>query len=179
MLNKDKIILMTKLAVYEKGEGKKEIPMSKYYQNDYVGIHMLGTFITTTIALLLIAVLYVMRDAEGFLSSLTSLNLKSVLFLLGLIYMGSAVLYLLVSWLFYRHRFKKNRVKLNEYHGNLKKLTKLQEADQRKVQKIIQQPEKESGETEAEKTEQNAGTSITAETVQTEEEQEDDFTFSL
>ena len=34
MLNEEKIKIMNKLAMYEQGEGKKYLPVSKYYRSD-------------------------------------------------------------------------------------------------------------------------------------------------
>ena len=34
MLNEEKVRVMTKLAIYEQGEGKKYLPISKYYRSD-------------------------------------------------------------------------------------------------------------------------------------------------
>ena len=36
MLNEEKIKIMNKLAMYEQGEGKKYLPVSRYYRSDSV-----------------------------------------------------------------------------------------------------------------------------------------------
>ena len=54
MLNEKKIALMTKMAIYEQGEGKKSLPMSKYYRSDYISLRIINTVIVTTIAFFLI-----------------------------------------------------------------------------------------------------------------------------
>ena len=41
MLNEKKIALMTKMAIYEQGEGKKSFPMSKYYRSDYLSLRLI------------------------------------------------------------------------------------------------------------------------------------------
>ena len=38
MLNEEKIKVMNKLAMYEQGEGKKYLPVSRYYRSDYIGL---------------------------------------------------------------------------------------------------------------------------------------------
>ena len=38
MLNEEKIKIMNKLAMYEQGEGKKYLPVSRYYRSDYIGL---------------------------------------------------------------------------------------------------------------------------------------------
>ena len=37
MLNEEKVKIMTELAMYEEGEGKKYLPVSRYYRSDYIG----------------------------------------------------------------------------------------------------------------------------------------------
>ena len=41
MLNNEKIILMTKLSLYEQKNQKKEIKTSKYFRGDYMSLKML------------------------------------------------------------------------------------------------------------------------------------------
>ena len=44
MLNEEKIKIMNKLAMYEQGEGKKYLPVSKYYRSDYIGLALIKNF---------------------------------------------------------------------------------------------------------------------------------------
>ena len=36
MLNEDKIRIMSRCAMYEKGQGKEDLAVNRYYQGDYV-----------------------------------------------------------------------------------------------------------------------------------------------
>lgn len=49
MLNEEKIKIMNKLAMYEQGEGKKYLPVSRYYRSDYIGLAMIKNFFLITI----------------------------------------------------------------------------------------------------------------------------------
>ena len=72
MLNEERIRLMTKMASYEEGEGKEYMPIKQYYRKDYVGLGMIKTFITSSIAfgiLLLCWVLYDMDNITNILST--------------------------------------------------------------------------------------------------------------
>lgn len=40
MLNEERIILMTKLASYESGEGKKNAAIGGYFRSDYIGMQV-------------------------------------------------------------------------------------------------------------------------------------------
>ena len=54
MLNEDKIKVMNKLAMYEKTEGKKYLPVSKYYRSDYIGLALIKNFFLVTIGYVLV-----------------------------------------------------------------------------------------------------------------------------
>ena len=37
MVNEEKVKIMNRLAMYEHGEGRKYLPVSRYYRSDYIG----------------------------------------------------------------------------------------------------------------------------------------------
>ena len=57
MINKRKVRLMARTAMYLKHEGTEDIPKSKYYRKDYVSLHMWLTAIAVTIAYFLLLIL--------------------------------------------------------------------------------------------------------------------------
>ena len=75
MLNEEKIRLMTKLAIYEQGEGKESIKSNKYYKKDYVGLKMINTAITITLAFMLCLILWVIYKVDFFAKNIVSMNL--------------------------------------------------------------------------------------------------------
>ena len=44
MINEEKVKIMTKLAMYEQGKGRKYLPVSKYYRSDYIGLALIKKF---------------------------------------------------------------------------------------------------------------------------------------
>ena len=50
MLNEEKVKVMNKLAMYEQGEGRKYLPVSKYYRSDNIGLALIKNFFMVTIA---------------------------------------------------------------------------------------------------------------------------------
>jgi len=58
MINEEKVIMMTKLASYESGEGKKDISILNYFRNDYIGFQLLKSVISATISFLAIFAVY-------------------------------------------------------------------------------------------------------------------------
>lgn len=49
LLNENKIKMMTKMAIYEKNEGKSMLKTSKYFKGDYIAFGVLKTVIATTL----------------------------------------------------------------------------------------------------------------------------------
>lgn len=48
LLNENKIKMMTKMAIYEKNEGKSMLKTAKYFKGDYIAFGVLKTVIATT-----------------------------------------------------------------------------------------------------------------------------------
>ena len=130
MLNNEKIILMTKLSLYEQKNQKKEIKTSKYFKSDYMAIKMLSSFVCVTVAYLLCIALWFMYSSTSVITSLTTTGRFTLLiFILVLVYVVLTVLYMAFSYAFYSHRFRIMRKHLKEYNGDLKTLHRIQELE--------------------------------------------------
>lgn len=129
MLNEEKISLMTKLALYEQKEGKKEIPMSGYYKGDYVSLNVLNSAIIGTIAYIMIIGTIILINAEEIVNKLTELDLIGIGKQLLTYYLVFIVCYMLIAYIFYTVKFKKIRVKLNNYNADLKALYAMYKSD--------------------------------------------------
>lgn len=125
MLNEEKISLMTKLALYEQGEGKKEIPMSGYYRSDYVSLKVMNSAIVATIAYILVIGSLILINAEELLNRLTEIDLVAEGKKILVYYIGFLVGYMIIAYIFYSIKFKAVRNKLNQYNADLKKLYEL------------------------------------------------------
>ena len=119
MLNEKKIALMTKMAIYEQKEGRKSLPMSKYYRSDYISLRIINTAIVTTIAFFLIAGLAVLVNVEKLLDELVSMDLMKIGKNILIAYIVVILFQTAMTYIVYSYRFKKYRKGLN---GNLKKL---------------------------------------------------------
>mgnify|MGYP006891124752 CR=1 FL=1 len=85
MLNEEKIKIMNRLAMYEQGEGKKYLPVSRYYRSDYIGLAMIKNFFLVTISycLVLAVLTYIQytikyrkakKSVKNYYEELTQLN---------------------------------------------------------------------------------------------------------
>lgn len=127
MLNEERVKLMTRMASYEAGEGKKNMNIGKYFRGDYIGIQVLKSIICSTIAFGICFALYLFYDFEHFMQDIYQMDLiqfaKDVLFIYAAVVIG----YALVTYIIYSVRYRKARKSLKKYYNNLRKLSGLYE----------------------------------------------------
>lgn len=70
MLNEERIKLMTKMAAYEADEGKKNVAIGNYFRGDYIGLQVIKSIISATIAFVIVFGLFVFYDFEVFMSDI-------------------------------------------------------------------------------------------------------------
>ena len=88
MINKRKVRLMARTAMYLKHEGTEDIPKSKYYRKDYVSLHMWLTAIAVTIAYFLLLILIACCNFESLINRLTTMNYTVLLVVIILGYIA-------------------------------------------------------------------------------------------
>jgi predicted secreted protein len=59
MINEERVILMTKLASYERGPGKKNVTISNFFRSDYIGFQLLKSVIYATMASAIVVGVYI------------------------------------------------------------------------------------------------------------------------
>ena len=64
MVNEERIKLMTRMAAYEKEGHKKNKLIVSFFKSDYISMQMLKSVISSTIAFIIMFVLYVLYDFE-------------------------------------------------------------------------------------------------------------------
>lgn len=122
MINEERIILMTKLAAYEKGEGKKSMSVGKYFRGDYISLHLLKTVISGTIAFVIGLGIYLLYYFEDLMENLYTIDFAMLAQNVIYYYVVSIVLYGLVTYIFFTFRFIKAKKSIKRYYHNLKKL---------------------------------------------------------
>lgn len=125
MLNEERIILMTKLASYESGEGKRNAAIGNYFRSDYIGMQIMKSVICSTIAFFACFGMYILYDFEMFMMDIYKMDLfvfaKNLLMLYGGIVIGFAVL----TYLIYSYRYRRAKKSLKNYYNNLRRLSSL------------------------------------------------------
>lgn len=132
MLSEERVKLMTKMAIYDSGEGKKNVSIGNYFRGDYIGLQVIKSVINGTIAFAIVLAMYVLYDFEIFMSDIYKMDLllfgKSVM----MVYLIFIVVYGFISYIIYTYRYKKAKRSLKIYYNNLKKLSYLYDREMKK-----------------------------------------------
>lgn len=127
MLNAEKVILMTRMASYEAGEGKQNVAIGKYFRSDYIRMQIIKSVIYATVAFLIVTALFVLMDLETFMGDIYQMDLIEYARGVLLWYVIFVVAYGVISYIVYTLRYRKAKKHLKTYFNNLKRLSEMYE----------------------------------------------------
>ncbi len=127
MINEDKVILMTKMAAYESGKGKRDITILNYFRGDYIGFQVLKAAIAATISFFLVFAVYIFYNFETFMQDIYGMDLLSFGKSVIILYLCTVGAYCVISYVVYAFRYSRAKKSLKTYYANLKKLTGMYE----------------------------------------------------
>lgn len=132
MLNEDRIKLMTRMASYEENEGKRNVAIGNYFKSDYIGLQVMKSVVSATIAFMLCFLMYIFYDFEFFMQDIYKMDLlefgKSVI----TIYLIVVAAYALITYIIYAYRYNRAQKSLKHYYSNLRHLSGLYEKESRR-----------------------------------------------
>jgi predicted Co/Zn/Cd cation transporter (cation efflux family) len=133
MLNEEKVKVMNKLAMYENREGKKYLPVSKFYRSDYIGQAMIKNFFLVTIGYVLILAAVAAYFGDYLLENIHKMDLVS----LGTnVVVGYAVVlgaYSLLTYIQYSVKYHRAKKSVRNYYIDLTKLSKIYGREEKKM----------------------------------------------
>lgn len=131
MLNTERIRLMTRLAAYEQKEGKEDLKMCQYYRRDYVELEMIKTFISSTIAYVIIILLQIFYELQELQKTLYQIDYMEYVEGIWVRYVVFVIIYQIIAWIVYNLRYTKGNKRKKLYHTRLKKVEKLYEKEEK------------------------------------------------
>lgn len=78
MVNEEKVILMTKIAMYKESLGREDLEKGKYFQSDYVKLNCLKTIVSSTVLFVVFAAAYIYYNLADIVEKLTELDYVKV-----------------------------------------------------------------------------------------------------
>lgn len=133
MINEEKVKIMTKIAMYEQGNGKKYLPVSKYYRSDYIGLALIKNFFLVTIGYILIIAAIGVYNGEYLMGNIHKMNLVSmgVYILVG--YVATLVGYSILTYIQYSVKYYKAKKSVKEYYSQLTELGRIYAREEKKT----------------------------------------------
>ena len=124
MLNEEKIKVMNKLAMYEQGEGKKYLPVSRYYRSDYIGLAMIKNFFLITIGYVLVLAGIAAYFGEYLVDNIHKMNLVALGIEAVVGYIVVLVLFSVLTYIQYSVKYYRAKKSVKTYYEDLTRLAK-------------------------------------------------------
>ena len=131
MLDEERICIMTRMASYEAGEGKEDMPVKQYYRKDYISYQMIRSFISSTISFCILLLFWGMYNIENIMKKVAATDLPRFGILILILYISFIVLYEIITVVVYSRKYTKATEGMKKYHADLKKVMKLQEKEEK------------------------------------------------
>ncbi len=122
MLNENKIKMMTKMAIYEKNEGRRMLKNARYYKGDYIAFGVLKSFIATTFSYMILVVMYVLCNLESLVADINTMDYAVIGKKLGGYYVVMLVVFAIITGLVYAYQYDCSRKGMKRYFSRLNKL---------------------------------------------------------
>lgn len=125
MLDKNRIKLMSKMALYEKTLAPEDLKISSYYRKDYASFNTLITAIWITIGYAMAAGLFVVCNVDALMKSLTLAKLVIIMAIAVGAYIVLLVTYCVCAASFYKSRHSDAKQRVKKYYRDLSRLEKI------------------------------------------------------
>ena len=127
MLDKEKIRIMARCAIYEKGQGKDDLRVNKYYQGDYVRLNVLKSLLGVTVGFILCLGLYMATRAEYYMKHIMNMDIMGLAMSILKLYVLVLIVFGVISILFYMWKYADCGHRIRGYYKDLKTLEKIDE----------------------------------------------------
>ena len=125
MVNEDKVKIMNRLAMYEHGEGRKYLPVSRYYRSDYIGLALIRNFFLVTIGYVLGLAGVAAYFSEYLMDNVNKINLVEVGIYIIVGYLIVLVVYSILTYIQYSVKYFRAKKSVREYYQDLTRLEKI------------------------------------------------------
>ena len=136
MLDKEKIRIMSRCAIYEKGQGRTDLRVNKYYRGDFVRLNVLKSLIGVSVAFVLCLGLYMVVRAESFMENIVGMDLMAFAMSILRWYVIVLIAFGAVSVMFYLWKYADCDRRVRGYYKDLKTIEKME--DDRRMGKMTE-----------------------------------------
>ena len=125
MINEEKVKIMDRLALYEKQEGRKYLPVS-------IGLALIKNFFLVTIGYGLILAVIAAYNLEYLLDNVHKMDLISLGIVVLAGYIGVLAVYSVLTYIQYTVKYHNAKKSVKQYYTQLTKLEKIYTREEKK-----------------------------------------------
>lgn len=125
MVDEEKVILMTKLASYEAGEGKKYVPIANYFRTDYISAQILKSVVAGVVAFISIVGIFLFYNFETIMEEIYTIDFVEIAKKIGTIFAICMIIYVIITYILAVYRYSRARKSLKMYYANLNKVDRM------------------------------------------------------
>ncbi|MCR4787275.1 MAG: hypothetical protein K5888_01695 [Lachnospiraceae bacterium] len=122
MVDQERVILMTKLASFEKHEGRKNMSIVNYFRSDYIGFQILKAIVAATLSFAMLLAVYLFYNFENLMADIYKMDLLETGKSLIITYLCAVGGYVVIAYFVYTYRYFKAKRKLKDYYKGLRAL---------------------------------------------------------
>lgn len=132
MLNENKVKMMTKMAIYEKHEGRTMQRNAKYYKSDFVALGVLKTIISVTIAYIVLVVLLAVCKADWLVANINHLDYVTMGKTVAVSYVIFLIVFAVIAGIVYSKKYDSSRKEMKRFFSRLNKLERFYDGRKKK-----------------------------------------------
>ena len=132
MVNEEKVKVMNRLAMYEHGEGRKYLPVSRYYRSDYIGLALIKNFFLVTIGYVLLLAGIAAYFSEYLMDNVNKINLVAVGIYIIVGYLGMLIVYSVLTYIQYSVKYHRAKKSVKKYYSELIQLNRIYGREEKK-----------------------------------------------
>lgn len=125
MIDKRKVRLMTRAAIYEKRYGEEDIKITGYYQKDYSSLNTWITLIWITVGFFLEVALLFLAGGDSLMEGITIMKLLILAAIILGLYLSLLIIYGIGAGSFYRKKHIRAKQRMKRYMRDLSRLEKM------------------------------------------------------
>ena len=118
--------------MYAQGEGKKYLPVSRYYRSDYIGLALIKNFFLVTIGYCLILAGIAAYFGEYLVDNIHKMDLVAVGRNAVIGYVVVLVVFSVATYIQYSVKYHKAKKSVKEYYQELTQLNKIYSREEKK-----------------------------------------------
>lgn len=137
MINQERVREMTKLAVYEKQEGKKHSIAMRYFRSDFTARHLLKAFVCATVVYGLFFIMWCVYHIETLLQDLDTMDLIGFGIAVLIRYLFFVAVYLFIVDIYANMFYAKCQRSTKRYYRRLRRLERLYNEEENRTGRML------------------------------------------